>query len=83
MPYTIMHLKAYPPANTHAEMMKIWGYKELAKRYVSFLPLPMVASFAYSVSLCTSANLRKKDDFVNYFVASGVFGLTLASVSRF
>ena len=80
LPLTIIHLKAKPPADTHVEMLKIWGYKVAFKRYLSLLPIPMATSFAYTIALCTSANIRRKDDLANYWVASGVFGLTLASI---
>lgn len=83
MPITLFSLKGRPPADTHEKMLRIWGYKAFGKRYLSLLPLPMTIATAYTVSLCTSANIRRKDDWFNYLIASGVFGFTLASISRF
>jgi hypothetical protein len=44
------------------------------KNYWRTIPMPCCIAFSWGVSLCASANLRNKDDFINFYFANAVVG---------
>lgn len=52
-------------------------------RYLKLTPFPMAVAATWSVSMCTAATIRNKDDIKNILIAGPITGAFVASVSKY
>lgn len=68
---------------THSVAVKDFVPRTYFGRYLKLTPFPAAVASTWTLSICTAATIRNKDDITNHFIAGPVTGAFVASVSKY